>query len=149
MFPSLIFELKSEATKANLYAAEAQATGAGAHRVASLLWLLDVVNPGRVPACTDALAFSTVISQREAVAYVHFYNPADKSFYMSFLDAFYFVKDKDAQNCRDYHKNVAKWIVEILQPIVRGLLTEACYFPDLEERMMRNRYKRCDQVACH
>ena len=125
MFPCLISELKSEATKANFYAAEAQAAGAGAHRVASLLWLLDVVKPDREPASTGARAFSSVLSQREAVAYVHFYNPTDKSFYMSFLDAFYFVKDKDAQNCRDHHKNVVEWMIEIMQPIVRDLLTEA------------------------
>ncbi|EXJ82481.1 hypothetical protein A1O3_06294 [Capronia epimyces CBS 606.96] len=125
MFPCLIFELESEATKGSLYAAEASAAGAGAHRVASLLWLLDVVEPGRERACTDALAFSSVVSQRQAVAYVHFYNPANQTFYMSFIDAFYFVKSTDAQSCRDHHKNVAEWMLNILQPIVRDLLTRA------------------------
>ena len=123
--PCLMIEVKSEATKGNLYAAEAQAAGAGAHRVASLLWLLDVVEPDRKRASTDALAFTSVVSQREAVVYVNFYNPANKTYHMSFIDTYYFVKDADAQGCRDHHKNVAEWMLDILQPILRDLLTKA------------------------
>ena len=123
--PCLMIEVKSEATKGNLYAAEAQAAGAGAHRVASLLWLLDVVEPDRKRASTDALAFTSVVSQREAVVYVNFYDPANKTYYMSFIDNYYFVKDADAQGCRDHHKNVAEWMLDIVQPILRDLLTKA------------------------
>lgn len=123
--PCLMIEVKSEATNGNLYAAEAQAAGAGAHRIASLLWLLDVVDPDRKRTSTDALAFTSVVSQREAVVYVNFYNPANKTYYMSFIDTYYFVKDADAQGCRDHHKNVAQWMLDTVQPILRDLLTKA------------------------
>ena len=118
-------EIKSEATNGTLFAAEAQAAGAGAHRVNSLLWLLDEVDPDRKRACTDAIAFTTVVSQRQAVAYVNYYDLDKKLYHMSFIDSFYFLKDADAQGCRDHHRNVAEWMLNIMQPTLRDLLSRA------------------------
>ena len=44
---------------------------------------------------------------------------------MSFIDAFYYIKSTDAQGCRDHHKNMAKWMLKILEPDLRDLLTKA------------------------
>lgn len=120
LFPSFLVEIISEATNGTLYAAEGQAAVSGAHRVSSLIWLLDQVDPSRTRSSADALAFSAVVSQREAVAHVHYYNPEDKMFYMSYIDAFPFLKDP--QGCRDHHKNVAEWLLQIQQPIVKEVL---------------------------
>lgn len=43
--------------------------------------------------------------------HVHYYNPEDKVFYMSYIDSFYFAKD--VQGCRDHAKNVMDWLLEI------------------------------------
>lgn len=123
LFPSFLVEAKSEVTGGTIYAGEGQAAVSGAHRVSSLLWLLDQVDPSRSPSSADALAFSAVVSQREAVAHVHYYNPEEKRFYMSYIDTFPFLKDY--QQCRNHHKNVADWLLNIQQPIVRDLLTRA------------------------
>ena len=120
LFPSFLVELKSEATNGTIYAGEGQVAVSGVHRVRSLLWMLDQVDPSRTPSSADALAFSAVVTQREAVAHVHYYNPEDKTFYMSYIDSFAFLKD--SQGCRNHHKNVAEWLVEIQQPIIKDLL---------------------------
>ncbi|KAL7921795.1 hypothetical protein ACQKWADRAFT_114158 [Trichoderma austrokoningii] len=120
LFPSLLFEVKSETTRDTLYEAESQLATAGAHRVSSLTWMLDQVDPGRSRSSGDALIFSAAVSQREAVMHVHYYNPEDKMFYMSYIDSFHFAKD--VQGCRDHVKNVMDWLLEIQQPIIRNAL---------------------------
>jgi hypothetical protein len=124
LFPFLIIEVEAEAARGNLYAAEGQVAVAGAHRVASLLWLCDQAAPNHPPALTDALAFSAVVSQRQAVVYVHHFDPTTRLYYMSFINNFYFVKDEDAQGCRDHHHNVAEWALEVQQPFIRDLLNK-------------------------
>ncbi|MCJ1478738.1 hypothetical protein MMC13_007422 [Lambiella insularis] len=121
LFPSYLVEIKSEATNGTIYAGEGQVALGGVHRVSSLLWILDHVDPSRTPSSTDALVFSAVVSQREAVAHVHYYNPGDHTYYMSYIDSFSF--QKDAQGCRNHHKNVSEWMVEVQQPIIQDLLT--------------------------
>ena len=120
LFPSYLVELKSEATNGTIYAGEGQVALGGVHRVSSLLWMLDQVDQSRTRSSADALVFSAVVSQREAVAHVHYYNPKDKTYYMSYIDTFPFLKD--AQGCRNHHKNVAEWLVEIQQPIIKDIL---------------------------
>lgn len=120
LFPSFLIELKSEATNGTIYAGEGQVAVSGAHRVSSLLWMLDQIDPSRTRSSADALVFSAVASQREAVAHVHYYNPEDKTFYMSYIDTFSFLKDP--QGCRNHHKNIAEWLVEIQQPIIKDVL---------------------------
>jgi hypothetical protein len=120
LFPSFLIEIKSEVTNDTLYEAEGQLAAAGAHRVSSLMWILDQIDPSRTRSSSDALAFSAAVSQREVVAHVHYYNPEDEKFYMSYIDSFYFAKD--AQGCCNHMKNVVEWMLEIQQPIVRDAL---------------------------
>lgn len=120
LFPSFLVETKSEATGGTIFAGEGQAALAGAHRVCSLLWMLDQIDPSRTRSSADALVFSVVVSQRVAVANVHYYNPGDHTVYMSYIDIF--PLHKDPQGCRNYHNNVADWLLEIQQPIVRDAL---------------------------
>lgn len=120
LFPSFLVETKSEATGGTIFAGEGQAALAGAHRVCSLLWMLDHIDPSRTRSSADALVFSAVVSQRVAVANVHYYNPGDHTIYMSYIDIFPLLKDP--QGCRNYHKNVADWLLEIQQPIVKDAL---------------------------
>ena len=122
LFPSFLVEVTSEATHGTMYAAEGQIAGSGAHRVSSMIWMLDQVDPLRIQSSADALVFSAAVSQREAIAHVHYYNPKDSKFYMSYIDTFPFAKD--AQGCRDYIKNIVDWLVEIQQPIVRDVLAK-------------------------
>ena len=120
MFPSFLIEVKSEATGGTWYAGESQVAGSGAHRVRSLIELLDLVDPKRTRKSTDSLAFSAVVTQRGAIAHVHYYNPEKKMYYMSYIDEFRFLKD--TQGCHDHHKNIAEWLLNIQQPAVRGVL---------------------------
>lgn len=86
MFPSFLIEVTSEATGGTSYAAEAQLATAGFHSVRSMLWILDQINPKRSKSSCDAIVFSEAVSQRQAIAHVHYYNPEYDTFYMSFID---------------------------------------------------------------
>ncbi|KUI65956.1 hypothetical protein VM1G_02386 [Cytospora mali] len=120
LFPSFLLEVKSEATGGTLYGAEGQLATAGFHRVRSLMWLLDQIDSARTRSSCDAIVFSAAICQREVVAHVHYYNPEDETFYMSYIDHFYFAKG--VQGCHDHVKNVVDWLLEVQQPIVRDAL---------------------------
>ncbi len=120
LFPSFLIEVKAEATGGTLYAAENQLAGAGAHRVNSLLRILDQIDPNRPRCSSDSLVFSVAVSQRQADAYVHYYNPEDDLFYMSGIDTFPFLKD--IQGCHNFVKNAVDWLLDIQQPIVRAAL---------------------------
>ena len=120
--PSYLAEVKSEAKGGTLYAAENQLASAGAHCVNAMLWLLDQIEPGRTRSCTDALVFSDALSQREAVASVHWFNPADEQFYMSYIGHFYFVDH--VQEYYVHGKNMRDWLADIQGPNVRGVLKE-------------------------
>ena len=120
LFPSFLIEVKAEATRGTLFAAENQLAGAGAHRVNSLLYILDQIDPNRPRCSSDSIVFSVAVSQRQADAYVHYYNPEDDLFYMSGIDSFPFLKD--IQGCHNFVKNSVDWLLEIQQPIVRAAL---------------------------
>ncbi len=122
LFPLFLMELKSEATGGTLYGAEGQLATSGAHRVNSLIWALDQVDLSRKRSSADALVFSAAITQRQVIAHVHYYNPEDSKFYMSWIDTFSFAKD--IQACHDYTKNIIEWMLEIQQPIVRDALAK-------------------------
>ena len=120
LFPSRLIELKSEASGGTLYAGEGQTALDGAHRVRSQLWLLDQIDPTATRSCIDAIVFSPVVSQRETVTHVHYYNPEDGNIYMSYVDDFSFRKDP--QGCRNHNKNLSEWLVKVQQPIIRDML---------------------------
>ena len=122
IFPSFLVEVKSESSRGTLYGAEGQLALAGYHCVRSWLWVLDQVDPKRGRTAIDAMVFSCAVSQREAVAHVHYYNPEDDMHYMSYIDSFYYVRD--SQKCVDHVKNVVEWLVKIKQPIVRDALAK-------------------------
>ena len=122
MFPSYLREIKSEARGGTLYAAEGQLASAGAHRVKSWLWVLDRLDPNRERSSSDAVVFSDAVTQRQAVAYVHFFDPKDGIFWMSCIDQFYFRKD--IQRCRDHMKNAIDWLLDIQQPMIRNALRQ-------------------------
>ena len=122
IFPSRLIELKSEATNGTVYAGEGQAALGGAHRVRSQLEMLDKIDPQRSQSCTDAIIFSSVLSQREFVTHVHYYNPKDKKLYMSYVDEFSYRKDP--QGCHNHNKNLTEWLTNVQQPIVRDLLVK-------------------------
>lgn len=120
LFPSFIVEIKSEATGGTLYAAENQLAGSGAHRVRSLIALLDMIDPKRKRKCTDAIVFSAAVTQRGAVEHLHYYDTEKDMFCMSYIAEFAFLKD--AQACHDFHQNIADWLLNVQQPAVREVL---------------------------
>ena len=122
MFPFFLMELKSEATGGTLYGAEGQLATSGAHRVRSLIWTLDLLEPSRKRSSADAIVFSAAVSQRETVAHVHYFNPEDNRFYMSWIDAFTYAKKDGMQECHDYVKNAIEWMVDIQQPMVKDAM---------------------------
>ena len=117
LFPSFLSEAKSEATGGTPYAAEAQLATAGCHRVNSMIWILDQIDPKRTRKSSDAIVFSAVHTQRQVIAHVHYYDPDSDTFRMSFVDSFYLAKE--VQGCVDFGKNIKEWLVEIQQPVVR------------------------------
>ena len=122
MFPSYLREIKSEAKGGTLYAGEGQLASAGAHRVNSWLWILDQLDPKRERSSSDAVVFSDAGTQRQAVAYVHYFNPEDGIFYMSCIDQFYYRDD--IQRCRDHMKNAMDWLLNTQQPMIRDALRQ-------------------------
>lgn len=123
MFPCFLMELKSETTGGTLYSAEGQLASSGAHRVNSLIWTLDQVDASRKRSSADAIVFSAAVSQREAVVHVHYFNPENNKFYMSWLDTFTYAKD-GIQECHDFIKNVVEWMVDIQQPMLKQAMDE-------------------------
>lgn len=122
LLPSFIIEIKSDVTGGTSYGGENQVASAGAHRVKSMIQLRDRVDPKRVRTSADAIVFSSVVTQRGAVEHVHYFNVEQSKYCMSWVDEFSFLKD--AQGCRNYHKNIQEWLVDIQQLAVKDLLTE-------------------------
>ncbi|KAI9755214.1 MAG: hypothetical protein M1815_005152 [Lichina confinis] len=120
LFPSYLREIKSEASGGTIHAAEDDLASAGAHRVNSWLWVLKQLEPTRRPAAADAIVFSDAITQRELVAYVHYFNPKDGLFYMSCIDQFHFRKDM--RGCQDHVNNAMDWLLDVQQPMIRDAL---------------------------
>lgn len=120
LFPSFLIEVKSEAKGGTLYTAETQLATAGCHRVKSMIWILDQIDPNRTRKSSDAIVFSAVITARQVIAHVHYYDHDNDIFRMSFIDNFYLAKE--IQNCVDFGKNIKEWLLEIQQPAVREAL---------------------------
>ena len=111
LFPSFIIEIKSDVTGGTSDGGENQVAGAGAHRVKSMIQLRDRVDPNRIRTSADAIVFSSVVTQRGAVEHVHYFNVEQRKYCMSWIDEFSFLKD--AQGCRNHHKNIQEWLVDI------------------------------------
>ena len=108
-FPSLSFELKAESAGGVLTTAEAQAAGSGSHSVNSILWLLEEAKAAgltEVDLMQDTVSFSVVSSHRQAVAYLHWLDPKERHFYMSYLRSYSTFEAEDIRVCNNTIKNM-------------------------------------------
>ena len=108
-FPSLSLELKAESAGGVLTTAEAQAAGSGSHSVNSILWLLEEAKAAglaEVDLMQDTVSFSVVSSHRQAVAYLHWLDPKEKYFYMSYLKSYSTFEANDIRGCNNIIKNI-------------------------------------------
>ena len=118
--PSYLVEVKSKVKGGTLYAAENHLASAGAHSITSMHWFLNQMDPSQTRSCTDAIVFSHAVNQRQAILYAHWYNPADRCIYMSYVKHYYWVDD-----IREFHahsKNLRDWLVDVQGPYVRDVL---------------------------
>ncbi|KAI4212577.1 MAG: hypothetical protein LQ349_009345, partial [Xanthoria aureola] len=108
-FPSLSVELKAESAGGVLTTAEAQAAGSGSHSVNSLRWLLEQAKAAGltdVDLVRDTVSFSIVASHRQAVAYLHWLDPEEKHFYMSYLRSYPTFEADSIRGCNNTIKNI-------------------------------------------
>ena len=108
-FPSLSLELKAESAGGVLTTAEAQAAGSGSHSVNSILWLLEEAKAAglaEVDLMQDTVSFSVVSSHRQAVAYLHWLDPKEKHFYMSYLKSYSTFEADGIRGCNNTIKNI-------------------------------------------
>lgn len=108
-FPSLIVELKAESAGGVLTTAEAQAAGGGSHSVNTILWLLEEAKAAglaEVDLMQDTVSFSVVSSHRQAVAYLHWLDPKEKHFYMSYLKSYSTFEADSIRGCNNTIKNI-------------------------------------------
>jgi len=108
-FPSLSFELKAESAGGVLTTAEAQAAGSGSHSVNSMRWLLEEAKAAgltEVDLMQDTVSFSVVASHRQTVAYLHWLDPKEKHFYMSYLRSYSTFEADGIQGCNNTIKNM-------------------------------------------
>lgn len=87
-FPFLALELRSESTGGTLWHAENQVAGSGSYCVNAMRWLLKQASPTQVIPVTDCVAFTSCITHREMVFYVHYYAEKDSYLYMCYLQRF-------------------------------------------------------------
>lgn len=108
-FPSLSVELKAESTGGVLTTAEAQAAGSGSHSVNSLRWLLEQAKAAGltdVDLAHDTVSFSVVASHRQAVVYLHWLDPKEKQFHMSYLRSYPTFEADSIRGCNNTIKNI-------------------------------------------
>ena len=108
-FPSLLVELKAESAGGVLTTAEAQAAGGGSHCVNTILWLLEKAKAAgltEVDLMQDTVSFSVVSSHRQAVAYLHWLDPKEKRFYMSYLKSYSTFEADSIRGCNNIVKNI-------------------------------------------
>lgn len=108
-FPSLSIELKAESTGGVLITAEAQAAGSGSHSVSSMLWLLEEAKTAGltgVDLMKDTVSFSIVASHRQAVIYLHWLDPKERHFHMSYLRSYSTFEAEDIRRCNNTIKNI-------------------------------------------
>ena len=108
-FPALSLELKAESAGGVLTTAEAQAAGSGSHSVSSMLWFLEEAKAAgltEVDLMQDTVSFSVVASHRQAVAYLHWLDPKERHFYMSYLRSYSTFEADGIRGCNNTIKNI-------------------------------------------
>lgn len=116
LFSSYLVKFKSETTNRTIYTNKDQVTLNDFHCVSSLLWILDYIDSSRTLLSINTLMFLIVVSQREAVTHIHYYNLENHTYYMFYIDSFSF--QKNTQKCHNHHKNVSEWMIKIQQLII-------------------------------
>ena len=92
-----------------LTTAEAQAAGSGSHSVNSMRWLLEKAKAAgltEVDLMQDTVSFLVVASHRQTVAYLHWLDPKEKHFYMSYLRSYSTFEADGIQGCNNTIKNM-------------------------------------------
>lgn len=108
-FPALSVELKAESAGGVLTTAEVQAAGSGSHSVNAMRWLLEEAKAAGldgVDLMQDTVSFSIVSSHRQAVFYLHWLNPKEKLFYMSYLKSYSSFEADSIRGCNNAIKNI-------------------------------------------
>ena len=131
-FPFLMVELKAEAAKGTLYAAENQAAGSGSHSVNSVLWLLEEakkqgLTPGNM--LKDTLSFSAVISHRLVIFYIHWYSEDQKRFYMSYMKSYSTVEAADIRASNSTVKNIVDYALGTRKSRISAALQQLSPIP--------------------
>lgn len=92
-----------------LTTAEAQAAGDGSHSVNSMVWLLEEAKAAgltEIELMKDTVSFSVVASHRQAVAYLHWFDPKKKQFYMSYIRSHATFEADGIRGCNNTIKNI-------------------------------------------
>ena len=107
-FPFFMIEMKSEPAGGTLYVAENQAAGSGSHSVNALLWLHKEAGLADNLSVIDTVAFSAVVSHRQAIFYMHWYSEDDSRFCMSYLKSYSTMEPQDVRACNGIVTNIIK-----------------------------------------
>ena len=129
-FPFLAIEMKSEAAGGTLWHAENQAAGSGSHCVNALLWLLKQASPSETPSLTDAVAFTSAVTHRQILFYIHWYSKEDRRFYMSYLKSYSPMDPADVQGCHNIVKNILDYGLATRRTTIRNALELLFPFPE-------------------
>lgn len=132
-FPFLIFELKSEATGGTLYAAENQAAGSGSQSVNALSWLLQEAQKcglSDTDLMQDTVSFSIVMSDREAVFYMHWQSTEESRFYMSRLKSYSAFEPDEIRACNNAVKNTVENAVGVRKKKIDNALMALFPIPE-------------------
>ncbi|KAL9584224.1 MAG: hypothetical protein Q9212_002253 [Teloschistes hypoglaucus] len=122
-FPLFLLELKSEANHGTLLHAERQAAGSGGYCVNTMRTLLGEASKASQtppPTITDSIAFSASITHRQAIIYVHWYNPEEDLHYMSWIAEFGSLRN--SQGCSHVVENILDHCLGARQTKVRQAL---------------------------
>ena len=105
-FPSLSLELKAESAGGVLITAEAQAAGSGSHSVNSIRWLFEEAGLAKAGLMQVTVSFSVVLSHRQAIVYLHWFDSEKKQFYMSYLKSYSTFEADGIRGCNNTIKNI-------------------------------------------
>jgi hypothetical protein len=108
-FSSLSLKLKAKFAGEVLTTTKAQTAGSESHFVNSILWLLEkakAIGLIEVDLMRDIVSFSIVSSHKPVIAYLHWLDPKEKHFYMSYLRSYSTFEANDIRECNNTIKNI-------------------------------------------
>ena len=128
--PGFMVEMKAESTSGSLWQAENQAAGCGAHSVNALVWLFTEAQLRESSLLMDTISFSTVVSHRQAIFYVHWYSEDTRRFYMSYLKSYSTMEPEDVRGCCSTVENILDHLLVPRKTKISNALQALCPFPD-------------------